>query len=162
MDTVISSDNQFRADNQQGRLDPLWIVGFVDGEGCFSISIFKNSTTKLGVQVFPEFVVTQGAKSLNVLEDLQKYFKCGKVYENRRSDNHRENIYRYCVRSLSDLNQLIVPFFDKNTLRTNKNQDFLIFKQVVELISKKEHLSEIGLAKIKTLSSKMNRQKIRN
>ncbi len=79
MDTVISSDNQFRADNQQGRLDPLWIVGFVDGEGCFSISIFKNSTTKLGVQVFPEFVVTQGAKSLNVLEDLQKYFKCGKV-----------------------------------------------------------------------------------
>jgi hypothetical protein len=52
------SDNVTGADNQQGRLDPMWIVGFVDGEGCFSVSIFKNATSKLGFQVFPEFVVT--------------------------------------------------------------------------------------------------------
>jgi hypothetical protein len=92
MGTFLSSENQIRADNQQGRLDPQWIVGFVDGEGCFSVSIFKNLTSKSGYQVFPEFVVTQGAKSLNVLEELQNFFECGKVYENRRKDNHRENL----------------------------------------------------------------------
>jgi hypothetical protein len=96
MELILSSENQIRADNQQGRLDPQWIVGFVDGEGCFSISIFKNVTSKSGFQVFPEFVVTQGAKSLLVLEKIQDHFQCGKIYENRRKDNHRENIYRYC------------------------------------------------------------------
>ena len=89
MANIDSSDNRIRADNQQGRLDPWWITGFVDGEGCFSISIFKNATTRAGVQIFPEFVVTQGAKSLLTLKNLQDFFGCGKIYENKRSDNHR-------------------------------------------------------------------------
>src|ERR1700721_955437 len=110
MGAKLSSDNQLRADNQQGRLDPLWIVGFVDGEGCFSISILKKVTAKSGFQVFPEFVVTQGAKSLDVLEKLQSFFQCGKIYENRRADNHRENLYRYCVGSSSDIQDKKIPF----------------------------------------------------
>ena len=54
------------ADNQQERLKTVgWIVGFVDGEGCFSVSIQRCRVVKLGWQVFPEFVVTQGAKSIS-------------------------------------------------------------------------------------------------
>lgn len=35
------------ADNQQERLNmKSWIVGFTDGEGCFAISVIKNSTTR--------------------------------------------------------------------------------------------------------------------
>ena len=161
MGTIISSKNQLRADNQQGRLDPWWIVGFVDGEGCFSISVIKNETTKSGIQIFPEFVVTQGAKSLETLEYLQKYFQCGKVYENKRTDNHRESLYRYCVRSFQDLHCKIVPFFDMNHLQTAKYQDFLIFKQVLGLMSQKEHLNSAGIDNIRTLASRMNRQKTR-
>lgn len=56
-------NNVSSADNQQERLKmSQWIVGFVDGEGCFSVSIFKNRTSKSGFQVMPEFVVTQGEK----------------------------------------------------------------------------------------------------
>ena len=161
MEYFISSDNQLRADNQQGRLDPLWIVGFVDGEGCFSISIFRNKTTKSGVQIFPEFVVTQGAKSLTVLEDMQNFFQCGKIYENRRTDNHRESLYRYCVRSFSDLEDKIIPFFDKYPLRTAKQQDFLVFCEVVELIKNRIHLTPEGIEKTRALAATMNRRKIR-
>ena|SRR3990167_1831748 len=161
MDDFTSSDNQFRADNQQGRLDPWWIIGFVDGEGCFSISIFRNVTTRSGVQVFPEFVVTQGAKSLSVLEELQKFFKCGKIYENRRTDNHRESLYRYCVRSLKDLEDKIIPFFEKYPLKTAKKQDFLVFCEVVVLIKNKVHLVPEGLEKIRTLAATTNRRKTR-
>jgi hypothetical protein len=161
MEPIISSKNQIRAENQQGRLDPWWIVGFVDGEGCFSISIIKNKTTKSGIQIFPEFVVTQSAKSRETLIYLQKYFQCGKVYENKRTDNHRESLYRFCVRSFQDLQGKIVPFFDINNLQTAKNQDFLIFKQVLGLMSQKEHLNQAGFENIKMLASKMNRQKTR-
>ena len=52
------------ADDQQERLKFIgWVVGYIDGEGCFSVSLFRNKTTKFGWQVFPEFVVTQGEKS---------------------------------------------------------------------------------------------------
>ena len=50
------------------KLDPWWIVGFVDGEGCFSISFIKNKTMRFGYQIFTEFVITQGEKSLPVLK----------------------------------------------------------------------------------------------
>jgi hypothetical protein len=161
MEILTPSDNQIRADNQQGRLDPWWIVGFVDGEGCFSISIFKNVTSKSGFQVFPEFVVTQGAKSLNVLEELQRFFDCGKIYENRRADNHRENLYRYCVRSLSNIQDKIIPFFERYELQTSKRQDFLTFCEVVKLMKNRLHLTQNGLQDIRKLASTMNRRKQR-
>lgn len=90
--------NDSGRDNQQERLKIVnWIVGFVDGEGCFSISIFKNRTTRSGWQVLPEFVVTQGEKSLSALEEVKTFFGCGRLFINRRYDNHNENLYRYCV-----------------------------------------------------------------
>lgn len=158
---ALPSDNQFRADNQQGRLDPWWISGFVDGEGCFAISVFKNTTTKAGYQVFPEFVVTQGAKSLLTLEEIQTFFGCGKIYQNTRHDNHREHLYRFCVRSINDIQQRIIPFFAKYPLQTAKQNDFNVFCEVVAMIAKKEHLTEDGLEKIRQLAGTTNRRKIR-
>ena len=124
------------ADNQQERLRTVgWIVGFVDGEGCFSVTIQK-ATTSTGRQVFPEFVVTQSGRSLQALHDLKEFFKCGKVFINRRNDNHREQLYRYCVRSLADLRDKIIPFFQENQLLTAKREDFEKFTRVLELIEK--------------------------
>ena len=136
-----------------------WIVGFTDGEGCFSISMFRNSTTKFGWQVFPEFVITQGKKSLPALEKFQAFFECGKIYENVRYDNHNEYLYRYCVRSLTDLREKIIPFFRKNTLYTAKQNDFEIFADIVERLHRKEHLSESGLRVIARKIEQMNRKK---
>ena len=128
----------------------------------FSISIFRNTTTRLGYQVFPEFVVKQGAKSASVLEDLQSFFGCGRIYENRRSDNHRENIHRYCVRSLKEIRMSVIPFFEQYPLRTNKRFDFETFCLAVEMIEKREHLNPDGLDRLRILASTMNRQKLRN
>lgn len=112
------------ADNQQERLDPWWIVGFVDGEGCFSVSTFKNSTCKSGYQTLYEFVVTQGEKSRSALEAIKEYFGCGGIYINRRYDNHKYNLLRYCVRRQSDLEDKIIPFFNKYHLQTMKREQF--------------------------------------
>ena len=147
------------ADNQQERLVEIgWIVGFVDGEGCFSVSVFRNKTSKFGWQVFPEFAVTQGEKSLRALEFMKNYFGCGKITVNRRNDNHKENLYRFVVRKNDDLVKIIVPFFKTYSLRTAKNEDFKTFVQILDLISKKEHLSLNGLKKIAGMTSTMNRR----
>lgn len=161
---INSTDNVSSADNQQERLKMIgWIVGFVDGEGCFSISVFKNRTTKSKFQVFPEFVITQGQKSLASLEEIKNFFGCGGIYVNHRHDNHRENIYRYCVRSLKDLNEIIIPFFKKNQLKTYKNNDFQSFCKAVEMILNRQHLSEEGLEFIRNLKNpqRLIRQRLR-
>jgi len=148
------------ADNQQERLKMVgWVVGITDGEGCFSVSINRNPTTKLGCQVLPEYVITQGEKSLSSLNKIKRFFKCGRVFVNRRHDNHRENIYRYCVRSIKDLKTIIIPFFRENKLLTNKRNDFLLFSKIVELMLERKHLSRRGIEKIGRIVEKMNTKK---
>jgi LAGLIDADG endonuclease len=75
---IVNSDKPSGAGNQQERpLAAEWVVGFVDGEGCFSIPIFQNRTCRLGWQVQPEFAVVQGERSVSVLHALEKFFGCG-------------------------------------------------------------------------------------
>lgn len=135
-----------------------WIVGFTDGEGCFSVSIFRNATTKLGWQVFPEFVITQGKKSLSALELFKSFFECGNIFVNKRYDNHHEYLYRYCVRSVSDLHHIIIPFFRRHPLKTAKQNDFEFFAEIVELVANKRHQEMSGMQMVARKIQKMNRK----
>ncbi len=146
-------------DNQQERPEIAgWICGFVDGEGCFSVSMIRNQTTSSGWQVFPEFVVTQGVKSKSSLELIQTFFECGRVYENRRRDNHKENLLRYCVRSRKVLLEQIIPFFERHPLRTAKRDDFKKFKRILLLMEKGRHRTDSGLRQIAKIIQQMNRK----
>lgn len=157
---IMPSEKAISADNQQERLKMTgWIIGYVDGEGCFSVSLFRNKTTKFGWQVFPEFVVTQGEKSKKSLEILIKFFKCGKIFLNKRYDNHNENIYRYCVRSKKDLTEIIIPFFNQNQLKTAKKEDFKIFAKIVDMMNENKHSELKGIKQIARMIEKMNRKK---
>ena len=144
---------------QERRKIESWITGFTDGEGCFSVSFIRNATTKSGWQIFPEFVITQGEKSLKALEIFQKYFMCGKIFINTRYDNHNEHLYRFCVRTLDDLAKKIIPFFKQNKLQTAKENDFQIFAKIVKMMNQKHHYSQKGMRKIAHLVEKMNRKK---
>ncbi len=155
----MDSDNPAGADNQQERPGfEQWVVGFVDGEGCFSVPIFRNHTCRLGWQVQPDFSVVQGAKSVQVLHELERYFECGHVGRNGRRDNHREDLYRYNVRSLRDLVSRIVPFFEAHPLRTSKATDFVKFASVVRMMDRGLHLRVEGLIRIARVGETMNRR----
>jgi hypothetical protein len=147
------------ADNQQERMRAGWVLGFVDGEGTFSITVQRNREMSLGWQVFPEFVVTQGERSLSALQELKKFFECGHIFRNRRYDNHKEDIFRYCVRKMSDINERIVPFFRQNQLKTSKSEDFMKFVKILEMMKEKKHLSISGLTEIAEIVQTMNNKR---
>ena len=156
------------ADNQQERLIKLgWVIGFVDGEGCFSIGLIRQPDRKgrkgckTGYQVFHEFAVTQGAKSLGCLQELHDFFGVGMVLINKRRDNHKEHLYRYVVRKRSDLLERVIPFFRQYPLYTSKQQDFETFARCVELVEANYHLTSEGLIEIVEIVQTMNRQKPR-
>lgn len=166
------SNNASRADNQQERLVKIgWIIGFVDGEGCFSINFVRQADRKepnrtrrgykTGFQIAHEFAVVQGAKSVETLKSLQDFFKVGGVYINRRYDNHKEHLYRYSVCKREDLINVIIPFFLQNTLKTSKKNDFALFVKCMEIIKNGKHLTNEGAIKIALICEKMNHQKSR-
>ena len=157
---VYDSDNVTGADNQQERLRVAgWITGFVDGEGCFAVPMHRNPTSSVGWQVQPQFVVVQGASSVCALEVLRDYFGCGRINVNGRRDNHREPLYRYIVRRFSDLDEVIVPFFQTYRLRTSKRENFDKFVEVIGLMKQRRHLDVDGLIEIARIVETMNRRK---
>src|SRR5260221_13987041 len=88
----MSSENLSGAVNQQERPDAeQWVVGFVDGEGCFSISVVRNPGCRFGWQVQHEFSVTQAASSRPALELLYEVFGCGRIIEQYRQVDHRHD-----------------------------------------------------------------------
>jgi hypothetical protein len=158
--TEYGGDNVTGAGNQQERLRlEGWIAGFVDGEGCFSVNINRCSVLKMGWQVRPELVVTQGERSSASLELLQSFFGCGAIYRNRRHDNHKEDLLRWCVRRREELESSIVPFFEAVPLRTAKAEDFGRFKEVLALMRRDRHLELDGIAEIARIVERMNRRK---
>ena len=155
----MGSENPSGADNQQERLDiAQWIVGFVDGEGCFSISVVRNAVCRLGWQVQHEFSVTQGAPSRFALELLKSEFGCGAIIENQRRDNHRHPLLRFSVKRRADLVGIVVPFFEEHPLVTSKAADLKRFRDVLQIMEAGRHLTESGLRDIAIHTEAMNRK----
>jgi len=155
----MCSENPSGADNQQERPGiEQWIVGFVDGEGCFSISVVRNSGCRLGWQVQHEFSVTQAATSRPALELLVQEFTCGRLIENQRHDNHRVPLLRFSVKRRADLMVRVVPFFEEHPLRTAKRFDFERFASILRVMQEGAHLTEEGLRWIARETEHMNRR----
>ena len=131
-------------------LEAQWIVGFVDGEGCFHVGINQNQKMTLGVQVLPEFTVVQHEIDEQVLYGLKDYFGCGVVRV-----NHGTRL-SYRVRGQANLRDRIIPFFEKHKLKTRKRIDFEKFRKVILLIEKGEHLKPEGLEQIRKIKTSMN------
>jgi LAGLIDADG endonuclease len=147
------------ADNQQERLRlEGWVSGMIDGEGCFCVNVNRCAAVRLGWQVRPEFVVTQGARSIGALETLQEFFGCGAIYRNTRRDNHREDVFRWCARRGIDLRERVVPFVRQVPLRTAKAKDFELFVEVLSLMDAGCHLKVDGIAQIAMIVEGMNRK----
>jgi LAGLIDADG endonuclease len=165
----VGSDNPSGAENQQERLIRTgWVIGFVDGEGCFSISFVRQADRarrrgyRTGYQVTHRFVVTQGAKSLPCLEELQEFFGVGRIYVNRRHDNHREHLCNYMVERRPELLEAVIPFFERHPMQSAKQRDFEQFARCVRLMATGRHLSPAGLIEIAEIAQTMNRQKPRH
>ncbi len=131
-------------------LSPDWVVGFVDGEGCFYVGINPQPTMKLGYQVLPEFRVVQHERDIQVLYALKRFFRCGVVRRNH------EDRYELRIRKFSCL-QKVVAFFERHPLKTKKNVDFKKFAHIVRWMEEGQHLTLEGLIKIIKMSLSMNR-----
>jgi hypothetical protein len=155
----MNSDNLSGADNQQGRPQALtadYVVGFVDGEGCFSVSIRPHPTVKYGSRfvIGPVFQIYQHRDNLDILEAMREFFGCGRI----TSKGPGSDVMTYAVSGKKDLADKVISFFEKHPLRTDKRADFEKFRGVVQAMSRKEHRTDDGFRKIVHLAFSMNKR----
>src|SRR6266498_1472887 len=76
----MGSDNPSGGDYQQGRprcsLTPDYVAGFIDGEGCFSVSVHPHPTVRYGNRwlIAPVFQAYQHRDNAGILDDLRTFF----------------------------------------------------------------------------------------
>jgi hypothetical protein len=95
------------------KLNPWYLTGFSDAEASFTVTFVKNETLKTGYYIQPSFQINLGKNDLALLEKIKSYFK--KVGTITKSGS---NSFMYRVRSLNDLNNVILPHFTEFPLKT--------------------------------------------
>jgi len=128
-----------------------YISGYVDGEGCFTISFSPRSRLRVGWEVRPSFSVSQNADRAEVLVLMKEYFGCGGIRPDRS-----DRTLKYEVRSLDDLQRRVIPHFEQFPLLSSKGRDFERFATVCERVADGLHLTRPGFRDIVDLATTMN------
>jgi hypothetical protein len=116
--------------NNKSILDPNWITGFVDGEGCFTCIVSKR---KIGNwRIILSFEINLHIKDINILYQIKDYFGCVNI--NSRS---KPSLCVYRVTSISDLINVIIPHFEQFQLNTQKQLDFKLWKYISQEMTQK-------------------------
>jgi hypothetical protein len=135
------------------KLNPHYVTGFTDGEGCFFIGVNPESKHKTGYRIKASFQIGLHEKDLALLKEIKLFFGVGNI-----SKLGQESV-QFRVSGLEDL-KIILCHFDKYPLLTNKHYDYLLFKQVVNLMVEGKHLTLDGLNKIISIKAVLNNQEI--
>ena len=135
------------------KLNPNWVTGFTDAEGCFMINITKRGTNKSEWQIRPCFQIKLYIKHKYLLLKIRSFFsEVGIIVT-----NYNYNFAVYAIHSLNDIRNIIIPHFKNYPLISQKYGDFIIVNNIVELMNKGEHLNKKGIIKIITLKSVLNK-----
>ena len=118
------SSNKYKS-NVRG-LSYAYLVGLIEGDGWFSIS-------KKGKYLMYELGLEMNIRDIQLLYKIKKFLGVGKIKIRVRKNikNNDINLVRYNIRDKNHLKEIIIPIFDKYPMLTNKQYDYLRFKEAL-------------------------------
>ena len=144
---VYDSDNVTGADNQQERLGNTeaanwFLAGFIEGEGSLCVSIKRHPTCRHGYYVDPGFFLYRRESGRSILELAKATFGSGRI--SPKSGSPHVLTYDLVDQSPSRacdpvLRAVCRPF-------SCKRVTFTRFREILEMMQRKEHLRDDGLA----------------
>ena len=133
------------------KLNPYYLVGLVDGEGCFCVSFNKHKNNRL-LEVRLLFEIELREDDKDILERVKETLECGNIYHLKYEKYKKwKPHYKYKVSNLKDISQKIIPFFKKYPLQAKKKYQFAKFYKVAKLMIAKRHLTNEGINEIRIL-----------
>lgn len=142
--------NKLQSTKQYFSLNPWFITGFSDAEGCFGIFLRKSSGGKSVRTVIPLFQIGLHKKDELLLREIQS--NLGGI----GSISYGQNTVFLKVQSLKQILAVIIPHFDIYPLITQKQTDYLLFRQIVTMMEQGEHLNKENLQSIVNIKASLN------
>jgi len=105
--------------------------------------IVKGSNVQL------RFRLTQHIRDIQLMDNIMTYIGCGALYKD-------SSVVTLVVTKLSDIENKIIPLFEKYPLNGNKGLDYCDFHKVFLLMKNKDHLTAEGLEQILKIKANMN------
>jgi len=143
---IVPKEHSFKINKDI--LDPYWLVGFVDAEGCFYIKLKKTKFNS--IRFYLAFRLTQHSRNLLLMKNIISFLNCGSIELSNKTA-------KLVVNKFSDNINKIIPFFNKYPLISTKRLDFQYFCKVSSILKEKKFLSEEDILKIQDIKFNMNR-----
>ena len=123
-----------------GKLPSEYIVGFVDGEGSFTLSVAKHKQKISGLDPRLIFAIELRDDDEEILLSIQRTLNCGRIYHltYERYGWYPHTLFK--VSSIKEIRSKVIPFFIKHPLRAKKRKSFELFCQAAEIFAQKRHL----------------------
>ena len=106
-----------------------WLVGFTDGDGCFSMEYHRRNN----VYSFC-FKIVQSKYNTRVLHYIKKNLGYGSITAASQRD------VQFRIRDMQVLKTVIVPIFDKYLLHTSKQYNYQLWREALFDNSKCSHI----------------------
>jgi hypothetical protein len=132
-------------------LDPWFVTGLAEGEGCFCVSFARRRKMRLGIEVRPSFALSLNERDRSLLLDLQTFFGCGAIRHSRS-----DRTFKYESRSVNELIERVVSHFERYPLRGSKARSFAGFARVCRMVKQGDHLERDGLRAIIAIAYEIN------
>ena len=148
------------------------IMGFVEGEGCFSITLQryidrKPRKTKKILKIkrpylfkaTTTFRLTISNADRQILEEIRETLGFGQIYVQKKAlkDPRHADVAHYYAESHEDCKK-VKEFFQRQKFYTRKARDFELWCQGLEIILSGKHLEKGGLLEICRIRDKMDKK----
>ena len=128
-------------------LQDNWLAGFIDAEGCFTLSLLSNSK---GYRL--RFIISQKWEVNKViLQHISTIFSVGYVRTHSVTNN-----WEYVVNGVKNTSN-IITYFDTNLLYTKKKQSYNLWKKLRIQLINGVHLNSESRAKMVQLAKTINK-----
>jgi Cft2 family RNA processing exonuclease len=128
-----------------------YLLGIIDSEGCFCVSMKRQESSKFGWVLDPVFHVTQHESNEVILELLQREMRCGRVIVKHGSPE----LKKFIVDNRRQIAEILIPYFWRYRLIT-KWDDFQKFAEITEALEQGDHRDREKLINLVRKAYSMN------
>ena len=119
----------------------IFLAGFIEGEGSISVSVKKNDNAKFGIELDPNFNITQHINGVNHLYFALEVFQTGRIRYKAGSNA----TLVFIIEPRRSLTEKVCPFFKEYVYDLSspaKQRKFDNFLKMLNLFDENAHLIE--------------------
>jgi len=119
----------------------IFLGGFVEGEGSIHVSAKKQKNCKFGIEIDPEFSITQHSNGIETLLYALAYFKTGRIIY--KHDSMATLVFR--ISNTQTIRDKVCPFYEKYVIpyaAYHRLKRYELFKRLIDALEQRKHLDK--------------------